>query len=105
MQPIPQGQRPRAFSLASDIKAGGSGLPSRHVIYGPEGIGKTSLAAAAPLPVFLMSRGETGLLSLIDHSRVPAETPHFPEAMTWEEVLAGDQGTHRPGARLPDPGH
>jgi hypothetical protein len=34
-----------------------------------------------------MSRGETGLLSLIDYSRVPVETPHFPEFMTWEELL------------------
>jgi hypothetical protein len=33
-----------------------------------------------------MTRGETGLETLIDAGRVP-ETPHFPELQTWQELL------------------
>jgi hypothetical protein len=76
----------RRLTLA-DIAKGGSGLPSRGVVHGPEGTGKTSLGCAAARPVYLMTRGETGLLTLIDSGRVP-ETPHFPELMTWTDLLA-----------------
>src|SRR5215207_8519510 len=69
-----------------DIRTEGSGLPSRGVIYGPEGVGKTSLAAAAPRPAVLMTRGETGLQTLIDAGRVPP-TPHFPELQSWVDLL------------------
>jgi hypothetical protein len=34
-----------------------------------------------------MTRGETGLETLIDSGRVP-ETPHFPELMNWPDLLA-----------------
>jgi hypothetical protein len=81
--PPPDGRR---VTLAA-VTSGGSGLPSRGVIYGTEGAGKTSLGAAAPAPVFLMTRGETGLTTLIDSGRVP-ETPHFPEVLTWTDLLA-----------------
>jgi hypothetical protein len=64
MKPGSPTRRVREFSLASDVEGGGYGLPSRHVIYGPEGVGKTSLAAASPMPIFVMTRGETGLRSL-----------------------------------------
>jgi hypothetical protein len=69
-----------------DVVETGSGLPSRIVVYGPEGAGKTSLAAAAPRPIFLMSRGETGLKTLLDFGLVPP-TPHFPEIPNWSELL------------------
>jgi AAA domain len=75
----------RKLGLA-DIVETGSGLPSRIVIYGPEGSGKTSLAAAAPRPIFLMSRGETGLLTLLDFGLV-SPSPHFPEISAWAELL------------------
>ena len=39
----------------------GSGLPSRLVVYGPEGSGKTSLGDAASRPIFVMINNETGL--------------------------------------------
>ena len=70
----------------ADIRVGGSGLPSRGVVHGTEGTGKTSFGCAAPKPVFLMTKGETGLETLIDNGQV-AETPHFPEVKTWEELL------------------
>jgi hypothetical protein len=50
-------------------------------------VGKTSLGACAPKPIYLMTRGETGLLTLIDAGRIP-ETAHFPELGTWPDLLA-----------------
>jgi hypothetical protein len=78
-------QSPHRITLAGVTK-GGSGLPSRAVLHGVEGVGKTSFGACAPKPVFVMTRGETGLTTLIDSGQVP-ETDHFPEQMTWAELL------------------
>ncbi len=51
-----------------------------------EGWGKTSLAAKAPKPIFIQSRGETGLETLIQNNLLP-ETPRFPECASWREIL------------------
>lgn len=79
--------RPPSFEIVST----GQGLPVRCIIYGPEGVGKTSLAAYAPKPVFAQIKGESGLDMLIDAGQLP-ETPHFPgEFETWSDLLAGIQ--------------
>jgi hypothetical protein len=53
-----------ALSLA-DLRTVRADKPPRTVIYGPEGMGKTSLAAEFPNPVFLQTEeGETGKLEL-----------------------------------------
>jgi hypothetical protein len=44
------------------------------------------LAAQTPKPIFIQTRGETGLETLIDAGRLP-QTPHFPEVQTWQELL------------------
>jgi len=64
-------------TLAS-IKTSGSGLPSRLVLHAVEGWGKTSLAAQIPGVVFIETKGETGLETLIDSKQL-LETPHFDE--------------------------
>lgn len=64
----------------------GIGLPNRCITYGVEGVGKSSFGASAPKPIFLLTRGETGLMTLIDSGRVP-ETPHLPELMIWQDLL------------------
>lgn len=56
------------------------------MIHGVEGVGKTSFAAQAAKPIFLMARGETGLLTLLDNNLIPP-TPHFPEAASWDDLL------------------
>lgn len=69
------------------ITRGGSGLPSRVIFHSVEGLGKTSFAAHAAKPIFLMTRGETGLLTLIDNGLL-RETDHFQEdAKSWDQVL------------------
>ena len=77
---------PRAFTLA-DIATKSKTLPNRYGFYAEVGFGKTSFAAYTPAPVFLMTRGETGLEKLIESSQVP-ETAHLPEMQTWEDLLA-----------------
>ena len=62
-------------------------LPSRAVIHGVEGVGKTSMAAQAPGAIVLMARGETGLETLIDSGQLK-ETPHWPEVADWDQTIA-----------------
>ena len=79
--------RPVSKSFLATVRSEGTGLPSRVILHGTEGIGKSSFGAHAPNPIFLQSRGETGLETLIDAGLVP-QTPHFPEMQGWEDVLA-----------------
>ena len=76
----------KRLSLA-DVTTKGSGLPNRYILHGLEKCGKTSFGAYTPNPVFICTRGETGLDTLIDASRLP-EVPHFPEVQTWPELLS-----------------
>lgn len=76
---------PRDWGAA--VRTKGSGLPSRLILHGVEGVGKTSFAASAPKPIVLMARGETGLETLIDTGQLP-EVPHLPEIMDWHELLS-----------------
>jgi hypothetical protein len=50
--------------------------PSRILLYSEPKWGKTSFAAYCPNPIFMMTRGEDGLLTLMNYGRVP-EVPHF----------------------------
>lgn len=76
-----------ALSLAS-IKPGGTRKPPRLLIYGPGGIGKTTLGATAPSPIFI--RTEDGLDTLqvpaFTYDRAEGEAPN-PVATTFSEVL------------------
>ena len=58
------------------LVSGKIALPQRAVIYGPEGIGKSTLAAAFPNPVFLDTEGGTAQLDVI----------RFPRPEYWEHV-------------------
>lgn len=70
-----------------EIVTSGRGLPGRYILYGPEKVGKTSLAAYLPKPIFMQLRGETGLETLMDANKLPP-TPHFPgEISSWREWL------------------
>ena len=60
------------------IRRGKIPRPQKVVIYGPEGVGKSTLADQAPEPVFLDTEGGTHHL---DVARLDAVT-------TWEEIIA-----------------
>jgi hypothetical protein len=75
----------QCFSMA-DITMAAPSLPNRAIAYGPEGSGKSSLGTCAPKPIFFMTRGETGLPTLIAARRVPP-TASFPEFPSWPALL------------------
>lgn len=76
------------MSMLSSITKDAPQLPSRVVLYAPEKSGKSSFGCFAPKPIFLMTAGETGLLSLIESGQVPP-TDHFPEDFkTWGSLVA-----------------
>jgi hypothetical protein len=52
--------------------------PQKAVIYGPEGVGKSTLASHLPSPVFLDTEGGTHHLDVV----------RFPDACTWEDVTS-----------------
>lgn len=64
------------MGLLSQVKKGKAQAPPRIVVYGTEGIGKSSLAAAAPNPVFLDT--ENGLGEI--------DAAKFPVATAWEDI-------------------
>ena len=68
------------------IRTGSPKLPARIVLHGPGGVGKTSWAAQAPNPVFLLSPGETGLHTLMDSGLV-GDLPSI-EVQRWTEYTA-----------------
>lgn len=72
-------------SLA-DVQKTGRKLPSRIILHGVEGIGKTTFAAFSVAPLFVQAKGETGLETLIDSGQL-GETPHFPECETWSDMM------------------
>lgn len=68
------------------IQTSGNGLPNRYVLHGREGWGKTSFGAMMPHPLFIQTRGETGLETLISAGQLP-EIPHLPEITDWKEFM------------------
>lgn len=84
--PLPtNGAAAKRTSLA-DIKKSGRGLPSRMVLQGGGGVGKTSFAAWAPKPLFILSPGENGLETLMDQGQIPQRD--FVEFTDWQDLLA-----------------
>lgn len=61
----------------ADAKSGKLDVPCRVLLYGPEGIGKSTFGANAPKPIFLGAESGTSQL----------DVTRFPEARTWDDVL------------------
>lgn len=70
----------------SVIKTGSVKLPSRIIVYGKAGCGKSSFAAYAPNPVFCMTPSEDGLLTLMDYGSIPDTVGHFPICDSWHKL-------------------
>lgn len=69
-----------------DVIRGRKDMPDRIVFHGQGGTGKTSFAAFAPNPLFLLSRGETGLYKLMENGLVP-ECPSL-EIANWKSLMS-----------------
>lgn len=63
------------MSILSNVKRGVIARPQKVVIYGPEGVGKTTLASQCPSPVFIDTEGGTCHL----------DVPRI-EAKSWEDI-------------------
>lgn len=74
--PTPAAPKQNRMGISS-ITRGVQRVPLRVVVYGMEGVGKSTFAAGAPSPVFLCS--ETGT-SYLDVAR-------FPEPQTWQDAI------------------
>lgn len=61
--------------------------PTAAVVIGPPGVGKTSLGAAAPKPVFLIDSQEDGISTLKASKLVAADIPVMPPVSTWQDGL------------------
>lgn len=89
---LPTARPPSVPAQPTDGLAGittkGRKLPSRCVLHAIPKWGKSSMSAHAPDVVFLMTRGEDGLLSLMEAGLVPP-TAHFPEPFAvWGALCA-----------------
>lgn len=63
------------MTLAS-VKRGATAAPMRVLLYGPEGIGKTTFGAESPAPIFVGTEDGFGLL----------DVARFPEPRSWRDV-------------------
>lgn len=66
------------MSLLSRVTTGRQARPLRLLVYGVPGIGKTTLAAAAPAPIFLPVEEGCGHV----------EVARLPQPQTWQDLLA-----------------
>ena len=60
----------------ASVKRGATTAPMRVLLYGPEGIGKTTFGAESPAPIFVGTEDGFGLL----------DVARFPEPRTWRDV-------------------
>lgn len=63
--------------MAYQITSGAQAKPQKVVVYGPEGIGKTTLAAQFPMPLFIDTEGGSGHLNV----------RRLPEPTSWTMLL------------------
>lgn len=82
----PQAPKPKASRLAN-VQRGRLRVPLRHLFYGPEGIGKSSLAADAPAPIFFDIEGGSPELDVARYPFRDGDGGHVPA--NYDEVLAG----------------
>lgn len=61
-------------------------IPSKSILYGVEGVGKTSFVACSKKPFGIMCAGETGLRTLMSNGLIP-EINHYSEPFTdWGDL-------------------
>lgn len=68
----------RSRMKLANVVRGRLSKPLRLCVYGLDGVGKSTFASQAPLPIFLGAEDGTATL----------DVPRFPEPQTWREALA-----------------
>lgn len=82
VQPVPRPNNPppplapKRMTLSAVVR-GRLKKPSRTIIYGPEGVGKSTFGADAPAPIFIGAEDGTAQL----------DVARFPEPKTWQDIL------------------
>lgn len=76
VQPVTQAQTPSRMKLGEIIR-GRVERPMRVLLYGVEGVGKSTFAANAPSPIFIAAEDGTAQL----------DVARFPEPKTWRDVF------------------
>jgi AAA domain-containing protein len=79
--------RPPAKSRLGAVSRGILRVPLRHLFYGPRGVGKTSLGADAPSPLFFDVEGGSPLVNVTRYTFRDEPGGHVPRS--YEEVLSG----------------
>lgn len=62
--------------------------PTAAVFYGMPGIGKTSMVAAMPLPLFITGTGDVGIETLKSTGQVDESIPNLPPCATMSDFLS-----------------
>jgi hypothetical protein len=73
----PKADAPPSRMTLGSVKSGKISQPLRVLLYGPEGVGKTTFGANAPTPIFLGA--EDGHANL--------DVAYFPEPHSWSDIL------------------
>jgi len=76
----------KAKGILGLVKTEAEDLPMRIVIYGREGVGKTSFPSHFKKPLYLMSEGETGLETLMS-SKLVKDVSFLPEISDWPTLM------------------
>jgi hypothetical protein len=84
--PVPPKQLGRVSRLGA-VKRERLLVPLRYVIYGPHGVGKTSLAADAPEPIFFDIEEGSSMVNVARYPFRDGANGHIPT--TYAEVLSG----------------
>lgn len=89
--PAPTNGKPAPKMSLANVSRGILSEPLYAILYGVEGVGKSTFAAGAPAPIFLSTEGGTGHL---DVARFP-EVTTFAEAMDALRTLANEPHEYR----------
>lgn len=81
----PTGAQPKPKSRLAQVQRGILRVPLRHMFYGPRGVGKSSLGADAPKPLFLDVEGGSPRLNVARYPFRDEPGGHVPR--TYEDVL------------------
>ena len=77
---------PGASTRDVKVNKGKLSLPSRYLLFGPSGVGKTSLVAS--LPGVIVMPAEEGISALMDRGELAEDLAYFDRPRTWEDADA-----------------